>query len=211
MLGEKGVEFTLAPLQLFVLILQSSASDFPMILVDKVLLIDFTHTFAPFTESGRFGLILSPFLPILLLNIIPFWFSGQAIRDFFTLVYLVFHDICAAITGLVLSASVCYALDEIQLILIGYRVSPHLFVFVEILDMVIDKVDAFDHDWPFDIYTDRLTFFKLALINLVRLQRGNIWHISRGVEWIKLFILVKFFLLFWIFDTLYMFPLIYAF
>jgi len=72
MLGEKGVEFTLAPLQLFVLILQSSASDFPMILVDKVLLIDFTHTFAPFTESGRFGLILSPFLPILLLNIIPF-------------------------------------------------------------------------------------------------------------------------------------------
>ena len=120
-------------------------------LVDRLYLIYFTHTFAPLAKSGRLG------LSFILLS------SSKAVGDFFALVYLILHYIVVASW----SSSVGYAFDEMELILVGYSIAADFFILVKVFDMVINEIDSLNDNRPLNIYTNWLTFFKLALINLI--------------------------------------------
>ena len=136
---------------MFILVLQSCASHFAVVLVGTVEFIDITHTFAPLAKSARLGLSF-----ILL-------FLSKAVGDFFALVYLIFHYIVVA--GW--SAGVSYAFEEINLILVRYGVAADFFILVEVFDMVINKIASLNDNRPLNINTNWLTFFKLALIDLI--------------------------------------------
>jgi len=76
---------------------------------------------------------------------------------------LIFHYIVVA--GW--SAGVSYAFDEMELILVRYGVAADFFILVEVFDMVINKIDSLNDNRPLNINTNWLTFFKLALIDLI--------------------------------------------
>jgi len=79
------------------------------------------------------------------------------------LVYLIFHYIVVA--GW--STGVSYAFDEMGIILVRLGVAADFLILVEVFDMVINKIDSLNDNRLPNINTNWLTFFKLALIDLI--------------------------------------------